>query len=300
MSKINKEKHISRMESALIYPLAWGTERIISALPDWNAYGVGPEFYTALKGGGRDAANFTKHKHGLNMLDLPEHCFGFQNAYSILNFPGGILKTEEVYTFRRNDNGLETPIDYKSPDRQPTTAQLQMMGEGSIDKELAVGGAIVKAVLSGKGRRGDFIRAKCLHELTDGDTSRAPDPTGYEPQYSEHEAFLIGQIGKRTMVATTPHGAVYKYEAPSKWQKFETYLRMDLRYSIRNAPIEWMGLEKLKIFQGLPLQRMLQGLAAGTIGSEQEDYVSSFTPQHLPIRADGNINPIARYLESYQ
>ena len=300
MSKINETEDTSRMESALIYPFAWGAEKVIDTLPDWKAYGVLPEFYTALKGGGRDAANFTRHKHGLNMLDLPDHCFGFQNAYSILNFSGGILDTEEAYTFRRNDNGLETPIDYKSPERHPTVAMLQFTGEDSIDKEPARGDQTVRAMVDPKGRTGDFIRAHCLAEVTDGDTRRAPDPTRYEPQYSEHEAFLIGQIGKRTMVATTPRGAVYKYEAPSKWQKFGTYMRMDMRYTVRNAPIEFLGLEKLNVFRGLPLQRMLSGLAAGTIGSEQEDYTPALTPQGIPVRGDGYINPIARYLQRYK
>lgn len=300
MSKINQEKEISRMQSALTYPFAWAAERFADMLPDWSGYGIGPEIYEALKGGARDAANFTRHRHGINMLDLPKHCFGFQNAYSVLNFPGGILKTEEVYTFRRNDNGLETPIDYRSPKRQPSTLQLQLEGEQSIDKELSVGGQLVKAVLDPEGRRGDFIRAKCLSELTDGDAQKAPDPTGYEPLFSRHEAWLIGQIGKRSLVATTMNGAVYKYEAPTRMQKLETYVRTDLRYSIRNAPIEWMGLENLKVFRGLPLQRMLTGLTKGTLDAEQEDYASGFTPELLPIRADGITNPIARYLPTYK
>ncbi|MBN2330721.1 MAG: hypothetical protein JXC85_02800 [Candidatus Aenigmarchaeota archaeon] len=300
MSQINDLKDTSRMESALKFPIAWAAEKVVDAMPAWHAYGILPEFYTSMKGGLWEAANMTKHKHGLNMLDLPKHCGGFQNLYSVLNFPSGILNTEEVYTFRRNDNGLETPIDYRSPSRQPSAMQLQQEGEQSIDNELEFGNSLVKSLLDPKARRGDFIRAQCVAELTDGDTSRAPDPTGYLPQFSEHELFLCGQIGNRTLVASTPHGAVYRYRAPSKLQKFETYLRMDMRYTIRNAPIEWLGLEKLKVFKGLPLQRVLQSLAAGTIGSEQEDYISSMTPQGLPVRMDGYINPIARYLPRYK
>lgn len=300
MSKINPDNDISRMQSALTYPIAWAVERFSDMLPDWNGYGVLPELYEAMKGGVNEAANFTRHRHGINMLDLPHHCFGFQNAYSVLNLADGILKTKEVYTFRRNDNGLETPIDYKSPERQPTTGQLQFLGEQSIDKEIAVGGQLVKSILGPEGRRGDFMRAKCLAELTDGDAQKAPDPTGYEPLFSRHEAWMIGQIGKRSIVATTPHGAVYKYEAPSKLQKLETYVRTDLRYSIRNAPIELMGLENLPVFKGPPLQRMLTGLTKGCLDAEQDDYAPGYTPDHLPLRADGVINPLARHLPTYR
>lgn len=300
MPGMRQEEPISRMQSALTYPIVWATEKLVNAMPDWNDYGLGPEVYTALTGGAKDAANFTRHKHGLNLLDLPKHCLGFQNAYSVLNFAGGILKTTEMYTFRRNDNGLETPFEYASPTRTPTIPELQVKGEGSIDNELAIGGAVVKAMIGGDGRRGDFIRSKCIGEMTDMDATRIPDPSKYEPLVSGHEAWMMGQIGNRTLVATTANGQVYRYEAPSKWQKLETYTRMDLRYSFRNAPIEWLGLEKLNVFKGLPLQRMLMALAAGTIQSEQADYVSTFTPQNIPVRSDGIINPVARYMQSYQ
>ena len=285
-----------KMDSVLMLPISWAAEKMFRALPEWKAYGLFPEAYTALKGGFKEAFNFEKHFHGQNLGDLPDNV-GFQNAWSIANFAGGVTKVEYVYTFRRDVDGLETPIAYKTHSTgTPTDAQLSELGEKSINKEEQIGSMIMDRLVNHKSIiNGDFERAGCMGEITDMDSKQAPDPTAFEPIYASHEIFLTGQKGERTKVTTTTNGQVWAYKVITPMQKLETYTRTDLRYTMRNWPIEKLGLENM--FEALGLQRMLTSLAAGTTKAEQDDYVQVYGPGGIPIRSDGIRNPFSSYLD---
>jgi hypothetical protein len=292
------------MQSALALPIAWGAEQVFRQLPEWNAYGVLPEIYTALSGGLTELANVEKHIHGGRLLELPKN-IGYQNLWPMINFAGGATKLKCIYTFRNGTTGAESPIEFDAVGmaNKPscTTPYLVQVGEGSVGNEKKFAETAISAMGSNPGSRGDFERAQCYGELYDMDPKKAPDPTGYFPLVRGHEIWLTGQIGKRTKVANTPSGEVFRYDKPGGWDLFKTYTRMDARYTVRNFPIEKLGVEtELQRRDPLAIQRLLLSLSHGVRNSEQDDYVSSWitTPdgRRFPRRSDGIINPVALYM----
>jgi hypothetical protein len=218
---------------------------------------------------------------------LPDNV-GFQNLYSVYKFKNGATKTRCIYTFRRSDTGLETPIAFDSDSIQMSETDLINIGENSIGREDVIGRNFMTAASGGNNVNGEYVRAKCIGEITDLDSPHAPDPTRLLPLYATHDVWLTGQVGQRRKIRDTPHGEIYAIEEASGRDKLISNARMDARYTIRNAPIEWANLEEVPDFKGLPAQRMFEALAVGVIRSEEHDYGD--------YRSDGTRNPVAPYL----
>jgi hypothetical protein len=265
-------------------------------IPEWKATGLLPEIYTAYRGGIREAAEQYAHMQGNRTFKLPGWA-GFQNLYPIMKFGGGSTDISRFYTFRRSDTGRETPIEYESQHRGPRNfLELAKAGEGSVDREDVVGSNTIQHMLGPKNQRGEFYRALCLAEITDMDEKRVKSPEQFAGQYAAYEVFLGGQIGERVVVQSTPSGDIIQYEMPTRMDKLKTYTRLDWRYTMRSMPIRALRFEDMPLFKGASLQRMTENIVDGTIKSEMQDQVSGYNAAGRPLRADGYLNPISRYM----
>ncbi|UCD02940.1 MAG: hypothetical protein JSV63_04115 [Candidatus Aenigmatarchaeota archaeon] len=279
------------------YILSAMVENGVRATPEWVGHGVIEEAYTALRGGIIEAANQYKHSHGLDVGKF--NILGFQNLYPVvMKFGEGLLDIDEFYTYR-DPTGRETPIAFAGQNMpQPGLGRLIHIGENTPGNEKTIGGTTVRTMLDVEHRNGDFLKANGMGEITSMDSKKVMDPTVFTDIYARHQVWLAGHEGERSVLSPTPNGGqIVRYRMPTAIENFKTLLRLDLRYSVRNMPLNALSLEDLPRFRGEPLQRMLGNIARGTVISEQTDYSTyGFGPTGIPFRSDGYLNPVAQYL----